>query len=54
MGQRQQHQRLTEEEQNDAGNHRITDELIRSMHDEHTWRIPRGECAPSLGRKSPQ
>ena len=53
MGQRQQRERLTEQDQNDSGNHRITDELIRPVHDEHTRRIPRRECALPLGRKPP-
>ena len=53
MGRRQQRARFTEKEQHDSGNHRITDELIRSANDERTWRIPRCERALPLGRKPP-
>lgn len=51
MGQRRQHARFAEQDQNDSGNHRITDELIRPVHDEHTRRIPRRQCPLPFGRK---
>jgi len=54
MGRRQQRERLTEQDQNDSGNHRIPDESIRPTYDEYTWRIPRGKGALPFSRKPPR
>ena len=51
MGQRQQHARLPEKEQNHSGDHRIADELIRPARDENTWRIPWRESPLPFRRK---